>query len=147
MEHPQVRRSGRIRGQALVEFALVLPLLLLMLLGILDLGRAVYASHTIGNAARQAARAAVIDQTPGSVEAIARDHAVGVDITVAVNYYMPMPNADPAANAPCAPVQRQCIAVVDVTTDYEPATPVIGAIVGPFRLSATTEMPVEHTNP
>jgi Flp pilus assembly protein TadG len=139
--------TGGKHGQGLVEFAIVLPILMLMLLGILDLGRAVYASHTLGNAARQAARLAITDQTAGAVQAAARDHAVGLDVTVTVSYFLPTPNVNPALNGPCAPVERQCIAVVTVLTDYEAATPVIGGIVGPLTLSATTEMPVEHTNP
>jgi hypothetical protein len=44
------------RGQELVEFALLLPLLLLIAFGVLDLGRAFHASITIANAAREGAR-------------------------------------------------------------------------------------------
>jgi len=44
------------RGQSLVEFALVLPLLVLIVAGIFDLGRAFFASITITNAARVGAR-------------------------------------------------------------------------------------------
>jgi Flp pilus assembly protein TadG len=35
------------RGQALVEFGLVLPLLLLLIFGLVDLGRAVYAQNAL----------------------------------------------------------------------------------------------------
>ena len=48
--------SRRTRGQALVEFALVLPVFTLMLMGLLDFGRVVYAQHTINHDAREAAR-------------------------------------------------------------------------------------------
>src|SRR5437870_2601945 len=40
------------RGQSLVEFALALPVLLLLLLGLADFGRAFYYTSTIANAAR-----------------------------------------------------------------------------------------------
>ena len=40
------------RGQALVEFALVIPIFLLMLVALFDLGRAVFAYNTLTNAAR-----------------------------------------------------------------------------------------------
>lgn len=43
-------------GQALIELALTLPLLLLILVGMLDLGRVYYAQITITNAAREGAR-------------------------------------------------------------------------------------------
>src|SRR6187401_3080262 len=46
------------RGQTLVEFALVLPMLLVLLLGIADFGRVFQAGITIEAAARNAAEAA-----------------------------------------------------------------------------------------
>ena len=50
-----MHRRAQVRGQSLVEFALVLPLLILILLGILDLGRAFSAYIVITNAARDGA--------------------------------------------------------------------------------------------
>ena len=52
------RRHGISRGQSLVEFALVLPMLLVMLLGIADFGRVFAAGITMEAAARNAAEAA-----------------------------------------------------------------------------------------
>ncbi len=43
-------------GQSMVEFALILPVLILLVAGIFDLGRAFYATITITNAAREGAR-------------------------------------------------------------------------------------------
>ena len=53
-------RRSRTRGQALVEFALVIPLFLAMLFAIVDLGRVIWAANTVGNAAREAARYAIV---------------------------------------------------------------------------------------
>jgi Flp pilus assembly protein TadG len=50
------------RGQALVEFALIVPVFILLLVGLFDLGRGVFAFNTISNAAREAARVAIVDQ-------------------------------------------------------------------------------------
>lgn len=47
-------------GQSMVEFALVLPIFLLMLFGLVDMGRLVYANTTISQAAREAARVASV---------------------------------------------------------------------------------------
>lgn len=59
-----LRRLRRLRrderGQALVEFALVLPILLLLVLGIIDFGRAWNLHQTITDAAREGARRAVV---------------------------------------------------------------------------------------
>lgn len=54
-ERPPARPSHRGRGQALVEFALVAPVLLLLLLGAIDLGRLLYAQIVITNAAKEGA--------------------------------------------------------------------------------------------
>ncbi|NIW44215.1 MAG: hypothetical protein GWN30_05430 [Gammaproteobacteria bacterium] len=48
------------RGQSLVEMALTLPLFLLLVLTFIDLGRAVYYSSALGNAAREGARYASV---------------------------------------------------------------------------------------
>lgn len=50
------KKSSSFRGQDLVEFALVLPLLGLIIFGVLDLGRLFHAGITITNAARVGAR-------------------------------------------------------------------------------------------
>jgi Flp pilus assembly protein TadG len=47
------------RSQALIEFALVSPVLLLLLFGIVDIGRAVFYYDTLNHAAREGARIAV----------------------------------------------------------------------------------------
>lgn len=52
------RRSERQgeRGQSFAEFAIVLPLLLMLVFGVFDLGRGMSANVTVTNAAREAAR-------------------------------------------------------------------------------------------
>ncbi len=57
------RRASRRSGQALVEFALVVPILMLIVLGIIEFGQAWRAKQAIGTAAWQAARlSAIVDQ-------------------------------------------------------------------------------------
>jgi len=53
--------NSRQKGQDLVEFALVFPLLFLILFGVIDLGRIFHASISISNAAREGARYATLD--------------------------------------------------------------------------------------
>ena len=47
-------------GQTLVEFALVIPVLLLLLLGFFDLGRALFYASSLNNEVRQGARAGIV---------------------------------------------------------------------------------------
>jgi hypothetical protein len=51
------------KGQSMVELAIVLPLMVLIMFGVLDLGRAFFSLITIHNAAREGARTATFDTT------------------------------------------------------------------------------------
>lgn len=57
MKPRKARHSGQ-KSQALIEFALISPVLLLLLFGIIDIGRAVFYYDTLGHAAREGARVA-----------------------------------------------------------------------------------------
>ena len=80
-------RRGRRRGQALVEFALVLPVLLVILLGTFDAGRLIFAYNSVSNAAREGGRTAIVNQTPVEVRAKAAEQATALGI----------PSTDPGA--------------------------------------------------
>jgi Flp pilus assembly protein TadG len=56
---------GREAGVALVEFALVLPLLLILLLGMLDFGKAFNYWNDTTHLANEGARWAVVNKNPG----------------------------------------------------------------------------------
>jgi Flp pilus assembly protein TadG len=65
-----LRHRGRLplrneRGTALVEFALVLPLVLLLLLGMIDVGKAVNYWNDETHLANEAARYAAVNKNPG----------------------------------------------------------------------------------
>ncbi len=60
-------RGRKSRGQAVIEFALVLPILLLVLLGITEFGRAFWTLNVLTQAAREGARVAALG---GNLEAV-----------------------------------------------------------------------------
>ena len=66
-------RKHQQRSQALIEFALVSPVLLLLLFGVIDLGRAIFYYDTLNHAAREGARAAVraSNQLPTNADVLA----------------------------------------------------------------------------
>lgn len=121
------------RGQTLVEFALVIPIFLLIVLGLFDVGRGVYAYNTIANATRAAVRVAIVDQDPVAIRSEARQAGVALGLQ----------DSDITLTSCSA---FDCKFAVTITYDYEPATPMIGAIFNP-TLSSTAEMPVENVNP
>lgn len=78
----RVRESDR--GQALVEFALVIPILLFLLLGIVDFARAWNKYEVLTDAGREATRLAVVDNgsTEAEVRTVVREAAARAGITV-----------------------------------------------------------------
>ena len=138
----------------MVEFALVLPILLLLMFGIIDAGRLIYTYNTVSNSARNAARVAIVNQSTAGTDTCdtlsatawstgcAIQSGVGLGITpadVVVSY------RDPTDAVACSnPPTIGCLAVVQVTGRFQPLTPVIGQLIGPIALSSTSKVPVER---
>jgi hypothetical protein len=61
LSHPDSFRRADQQGQGLVELALVLPIFLLVMFGLLDVGRLVYANSALSQAAREGARLAAAE--------------------------------------------------------------------------------------
>ena len=121
-----------------MEFALVLPILLLIILGVVDFGRAIYGYNTIGNAARSAGRVAIVSQTPATIQNAAIGAAISLgtqpsDVTIAYGCSSPYPIG--------------CIASVTVNYTFQPITPIIGQIWSTIAMSSTTKLPIEHVGP
>ncbi len=140
-------RSGK--GQSLVEFAIVLPILLLLVLGIVDFGLGFKSYVVLTNATREGARYAVVGNPAGSWSncsgaasgtIIGRvcDTAEGLDLeSVSVTY--------PTGQNPGASV------VVAAQYRYNLITPLSGIMTlfsggsfpGYFDLSSSSDMRLE----
>jgi Flp pilus assembly protein TadG len=136
------------RGQSLVEFALVLPILVLVLVMIFDGGRLVFAYNAVNNAAREGGREATINQTLTDIQARAAQHAVALDLSpssIYVDYRLPTDpeNDDSCDSSVGTPAVVGCLAVVRVTYDWVAATPVIGQIIGTWQVNGEVRFPVE----
>jgi hypothetical protein len=140
-------------GQALAEFALVIPLFLILLFAIFDLGRAVFTYNSITNAAREGARLAIVNQDIDMIKARAKGQASIAETTdpsVTVGYYEMNVDGEPDTTQPCpTPVPVGCAAVVKFESTFWPLTPMIGQIVfgNGATLRAETVLPVEFTCP
>ena len=75
MPHRRATKKHLVRGVALVEFALVLPLLLLLSFITTEFGRALYEYNTVVKSVRNAARYLSV-QTPGTLTTEARNMVV-----------------------------------------------------------------------
>ena len=135
----------RSRGQGLVEFALVFPILMLLLIAVFDMGRLVFAYNDITNAARSGARVAIVNQTAGVARTATINQATSLGLKpadVTIDYL----KAD--LSAPCAsPKQLGCVAHVKVNFAWRAITPIIGSIVGPITVTAESRMPIERIYP
>ena len=143
------------RGQGLVEFALVLPLFLVLVMAIVDLGSAVFAYNSITNAAREGARLAIVNQDVAAITTRATSQsAVARTPTVTVNFYRANDDGTPNLAETC-PIGTStyiavgCLAVVNFQGTYQPITPIIGAIVFGSGVTFTAEaiLPVEFSCP
>jgi Flp pilus assembly protein TadG len=63
-----LRRARSERAQSLVEFALVLPLFLLLLFALVDFGRAFFTWQVVTNASREGARAGAVQSTAAEID-------------------------------------------------------------------------------
>ena len=119
------RRSGwrSERGAELIEFALVFPTLLLVMLGIIDFGFLFQRYEVVTNAAREGARVAVL---PGYAD---------TDVQARVTQYMTAAGLTETSPATVGPVQTltvggQCISVRPVTVSYNHQFLFLGPIIG-----------------
>src|SRR5687767_3574299 len=100
------------RGQAVVEFALIVPLLALLTMGVVDFGRIFYSYETLANAAREGARYCALH--PGNASGTQSRVNGEVDGTVA------SVTATGCTNQP-----RGQPVTVTVTAPFAPVTPLI----------------------
>jgi len=82
---PSPTGRSSTRGAAAVEFALVLPIFLILVFGIIELSVILYNNAVITNAAREAARAGVVLRQPkltvAQIQAVAQTYAQNQLIT------------------------------------------------------------------
>ena len=147
------RTHAQRAGQALAEFALIVPIIVLFMVAAVDVGRGVYAYNSITNAVREGARMAIVNQDLNliTVRAI-KETAIAETAAPNLNVKFLFPNAAgaPDASKPCgSPVPVGCLAVVGYETRYQPITPVVSILLWPsgVTLSATAVLPVEFTCP
>lgn len=134
------RRQGE-SGAAAVEFALILPIFLMLLFGIIDFGYAINRGSMINNAARDAAREASLGQDHATVVAKA-EHGVqgfpGISIAVTCT----LPDDSPCGNYDSDKVSN---GIARVTIDYQHKllTPIGIFFPGGLNLTRQAEMRIE----
>jgi len=136
-----MRLKCESRGVAAVEFAIILPLLLLLIFGIIEFSLALYDQAVITNASREAARAGVV---------VRKNKATKLQIqTVATNYCQSYLISFGTAAPPSVSVSEttnpdfltpQLSVTVSYTYTGLMLGPLLSAVTGPVNLSATSVM-------
>jgi Flp pilus assembly protein TadG len=134
------RHQGGERGVAAVEFALVAPILLLLVFGIIDFGLGFHAWDASENAAREGARVGAVDPSVADIEARVRATSsfldqtnLSVDITCSRDngrVFHPCPNGSTWLEGD--------IVRVKVTYVHDYVTPLPGAIGAGQTLTIST---------
>ena len=119
-------RNKKEDGQAMLEFALVLPIFLLILCGIIDFGWMFYNQLALNNISREGARYAVVstaadnstDEILHHIEGYIDDtYPVLGDVDITVKYTTPL-----------SPVGGDVI--VSIEKDFSYLTPIISSVTG-----------------
>jgi Flp pilus assembly protein TadG len=144
------RRSNRKRGQALVEFALVFPIFMLVLSGIMDFGFMLYSRMSVINASREAAHAAIVTENHANIELVAKGAAVATaaqggvsidDSSVTVSCLATTVSVSSPPPVDCSAAKPLDSVVVEVSYTYHSFFPLLfGASLG---LTSTTQMVLE----
>lgn len=138
-QRPDQRRGHR--GQALVELALIVPVLAALFLATLDLGRLYYSTITVTNAAREAALEATVhpssyvagtcDPDTSSVVCAAVNEAASSWVTVA-------PSDVTMTCTPACTKDYGNEVTVTVTGSFKLLTPLIAAFTGGQNITLTS---------
>ncbi|MDQ6884548.1 MAG: pilus assembly protein [Candidatus Dormibacteraeota bacterium] len=149
----------------MTEFALILPVLVLILLGVVDFGRVFYYWTSIANAAREGARYAIVHPTaitstcksdPSNVKFRVKQEAgttlVLTDSNISVYWVDASTGATTDAAANCMPLpgdqriyQNPNAVRVDVAYDFKAITPLISSFWGggALRIGSSATMVLE----
>ena len=114
-------RERSERGAVAVEFAILLPLLLMLVLGTIEFGRAYNAQITLTNAARDGVRVMAIANDPTAAKTAAKNAASGVSTAI--------PTSDVTLSTETCSTGSQ----VTLTISYNLST--ITGIAGPFPMT------------
>lgn len=130
----EIRREKKICGQAVVETAIVLPVLILLLAGIIDFGLLFNNYLIISNAAREGARLAAVGAEDSDIDTRISNLTSTLnqaEITVEVN--------------PSEGLRRSGSDVqISISYNNELVTPIISSILpNPVRLNASATMRME----
>lgn len=89
------QREGADAGQDLVEYALVLPIFLLLVLSVIEFGVLFYQYNIVANAAREGARAGIVMETTACSTTCLKDNVISAARAISAGLDLDRLNVDP----------------------------------------------------
>jgi hypothetical protein len=137
--------ARRGAGQAMVEFALVIPLFLLLMVGVFDLGRGIYEFNGVSQAAREIARTTsvhpgiVLGSSAETLRTIATQRALipGMHNPAVADYQCLKIDGTASPNNPCTSGD---FVAVTVRADFTPLA--FLGFGGPMTLASTSSIQI-----
>jgi len=122
------------KGQSLVEFAILLPILLLLLMGIFEFGLMLNSYLTINNSAREGARLGIVAGSNTEIEELITNISPTLDIENLIVNITPSDGSRKSGGT----------LTVEVKYNYQVTIPIISNILtGVVVLKAQTSMRIE----
>lgn len=144
------RDADRSRGAALVEFALIAPLLFALLFGIVEFGWAFLQFLDVKHGAREGARLAAVNyqvaEETGSAQAdnIIAETCDRMDGGLAAEITVTLPLSDPSdpASPPVTAIGSK--ARVEVTSDIDTLTGFLDSLIGDMTITSDVDIRLEQ---
>src|SRR4051812_44276070 len=146
-----MKRCKGDAGQGLVEFAVAIPVFLILLMGVVDFGMAIYRFNGVSQAAREIARAASVHPCSGTspCDPSVKPYSAAVTDVIAIQKAL-IPDlvvtkiscvdATGATTSPCD-FSKDSVNVV-VTAAYSPITPILG-LVGTWTMKGSSSAQIQ----
>ena len=143
---PELRRptgdgSGKRRGAALVEMAMVLPVFVTIILGVIEFGRAMMVGQLVTNAAREGARLATLNGTTNQMVQSEVTSSLAATVgTSTGNISVTISNANPSSGNTLTNAVTDDLITVNVSIPFTSISYLTPAYLGGKNLTGICSM-------
>jgi len=140
-------RFNNKNGTAIVEFAIVLPLLFLLLMGIIEFSLVLYDKAVLTNASREGARAGIVSQNPrvtdAEIRTVVKNYCQSFLITFGSDSMQDSNIFISPASRDTLPFGSDLTVILNYRYDFLVLPSFMTTAMGPINLAAQTVMKLE----
>ena len=151
-----MKKRYSFKGQTLIEFALILPIALFLLLGFFDLGRVVFYYSSLTNAVREATRSMIVNVDLGDKAAIEsaiyaelEDYAfaINLDEIDVVDIFYFTDDVDMRTQTTGSTTGKMTNILINVSYSFKPVTPFIAQLLSDGKITLVTHSTMRISSP